>query len=208
MGLLDPITPRPEYSEYPQLREEADRRAAGFVDPTRIGYYERLTARPDEWASRVLGYYCWGARYISHADAELLALADERKINPPEPTWMIEDRLRDLARRDHAAQQLREAAARDRQHWDDALKSATVELDVYPNESARVRHGQSQKLGHAVPKADVYSGSRRIRVHPAGRALCETPTRPKPLRLESTPTTGPATCVRCIEWTPKVRTAR
>lgn len=209
--MVIPQQRRPEYPEHDELREEATRRAARFTDPARLSYLAGLANRPD-WASRVLGFYCHGLRHISVTDAELLAVADERGITPAEPSWMVEDRQRDEQRRNQLDEHRRQVAARDAAAWRNALDeaAATVEavLQVFANPTARPRYGMRHNLGHAVPNIDVYSGVRSVRTHPAGRALCESPTRARPLLLESMPSAGPATCDRCLIWTVKVRTSR
>lgn len=61
---------------------------------------------------------------------------------------------------------------------DDAdVEHTTVELEV--------RGGDSAYLRHAVPVRDVYAGTGTIRTH-AGRALCESPGRARPLALGAT----------------------
>lgn len=82
-----------------------------------------------------------------------------------------------------------------------------MEFDVHEGSRARVRGDLYEYLGHAVPRADVYSGTRKVRTHPAGRALCETPGRARPLDIGDTasPDGTPATCVNCLKWAPKVR---
>ncbi|WP_367139748.1 hypothetical protein [Saccharothrix sp. HUAS TT1] len=49
---------------------------------------------------------------------------------------------------------------------------------------------------HVVPDADVRSGARN-RLHPAGRTLCESTTRPAPLLLGPV-TLAPPDCTRCL----------
>jgi hypothetical protein len=84
------------------------------------------------------------------------------------------------------------------------LAAATVSLEVHTGSRPRVRGVLAELLRHAVPTSDVVSGVRRLRVHRAGRALCESERRRRPLELDGV-SDGPATCVRCLGWAPKVR---
>lgn len=206
----------PDYPEYAELRAEADRRAGQPVDPGRLGLYQRLADR-HPWASRVLGFHCHGARFLGHADAELLALADERGIDPPEPQWMAEVRRRDEEHRAQAASQRafhanvqRQIDERDEAAWRAVLAGVdplvVALIRVFRNPTARTRMGYSHQLGHVVPIVELYSGT--TRVHRPWRALCESPARSKPLRLETSSSEEPATCDRCLAWTAKVRSTR
>jgi hypothetical protein len=212
----------PDYPEFADVAEEARRRSSGPVNPADVrngGLYDQIESRRgDDWCSIITGQRPWpGWQRMSHNDCARLAVADERDIDPPAPAWMVQARAeRDQARRDRTArdaaleERRRELRDRDMLAWDGARAAATaagVELEVYQNPTARARHGFGHHLGHAVPAAAVYSGSRRVRTHQAGRALCETETRPRPLRLEDRPSPeSPVTCVSCLAWAAKVRT--
>lgn len=211
----EPDRAHPDYPEYPAIRAEATRRSARPVHPGRLNLYWDLLLRPDDWASRVLGFPCGHSERLNHCDAETLAVAAEQNVDPPAPTWLIEARQRAAVRRQFEQDNTRRVAARhaaqrsaDVLAWEAAQRRASVDLIVYLNPTGRPRNGLRHLLGHAVPAVDVYSGARTTRVHRAGRALCESPDRPRPLLLEDTPSTDPATCNRCLVWTAKVRPIR
>ena len=87
-----------------------------------------------------------------------------------------------------------------------ALATCQVPVTVQPNVHGR-RYGTGMgdgPLRHAVPAIDAVSG--RSRRHPAGRALCETPHRARPLTL-GPPAGAPATCVSCLKYTAIIRPA-
>lgn len=200
--------PPPAYPEYPALLEQARRATPAFVDPANL-HPERpvVERRGYDWCTAVLGRpYGWTTR-ISVVEQYLLIEADRAGVDPPLPGWIVEGLQAAAEREAEQRRRVEAARQRDRDAWAAARSAATVELDVYFNTTARVRHGRSEYLGHAVPRVDVYSGARASRTHRAGRALCELPNRARPLALNSSPEPDgtPATCVRCLEWTPKVR---
>lgn len=197
--------PQVAYDGYGELREAARRRNGGLADPREIPALERLMReRGRDWCSSVLGYPVEGGlRSISSLDADMLAVARERGLDPPLPGWLAQwkaesaetQRLRDQAR-DQAQQ-------RDRDRWAAAVAACKVSVEVRPNvHGRRYRSVLGGTLRHVVPLADAISG--RSRSHQAGRALCETPTRAKPLVLGE-PTDEPATCVSCIAYAAKIR---
>lgn len=204
--LNDP--PAPTYPEYDAVVELAYKLKPQFINPANLYPETEVVYRHGyDWCTAVLGRpYHFGVRITVH-EQYLLIAADQLDINPPLPDWIVEgrraaeERQAELDRRREAARQ------RDRDAWAAALAAATVDLNVHYGSRPRVRGYLHETLGHAVPPADVYSGTRKVRVHPRGRALCETPTRAKPLAISDQPAPDgqPATCVNCLEWTPKVR---
>lgn len=200
---FDFVPPPPTYPEYEELRARAAVIARRPVDPRGISAKHGLAARYD-WCLAVLGRPCHGLGYISSVDAELLVLADEAGINPPLPSWVLEERA--AAERARAERDARAKAVDDamRARWDEARARCQVEVEVRRNGHARAHHGGRHQLGHVVPKVDARSG--KSRRHSAGRALCESERRARPLDL-SGGEGGPATCVRCLDYTPKIRPA-
>lgn len=202
----------PQYPEFAELRGEAERRSRGFVNPSDVragGRYDQVFYRRGyDWCVAVLGGAFPGVPRITHFEAELLVVADERNVDPPLPQSVVESRARAAARQDADTVWRKLIASRDEAAWRAALEAAAagVELQVFTNVKARPRHGVAHYLGHAVPAVDVYSG--RGRTHHAGAALCESPGRANPLQLESEPSDVPATCKRCLAWIPKVRPTR
>lgn len=206
------IMPDPTYPEYVDLRAEADKRHRPTVDPFDV--HSRIPnlihRRGHEWALAVLGREYFGVGSLYGSDMELLKLADERDLDPPLPQWVIDARQRDADHRAELEERRRAARQRDVEAWAAVAANVTVDLAVHTNTKARVRRGEMHYLAHAVPTADAYSGTRRIRTHRAGRALCETENRPKPLSLDdrAEPAGTPVTCVRCLDWASKVRAGR
>lgn len=201
---LNETPPAPTYPEYQELLAEAVGAARGFLDPRSIYVKQALIARrSDNWCLAVLGRPCYGLGHISSVEAELLVLADAAGIDPPLPQWVIEGRA-ETARREAAEQERRaKLRQRDEEAWKAAREQCTVEVEVRQNTTARVRgRGGRENLGHAVPLVDAMSG--RSRQHRAGRALCETSNRARPLALGE-PVDAPATCVRCLAYAVAVR---
>lgn len=198
-----PERPAPTYPEYENLRADAEASVAAdghFVDPVKLRRVQDLR-RSWEWRVSVLGH---DDEHRTLLDMHMLLLADQRDLDPPVPQWLVEARAegerRDAEKR--KARQDREDA--DMAVWEKALAQAQVELAVLRNGTARPRHGLMHNLGHAVPKVDAVSG--RSRRHRAGRALCETETRAKPLDLTGGEG-GAVTCTSCLNYTPKIRPA-
>lgn len=204
--LNDP--PRPTYPECDQVEELARQLAPRFVDPANLSPEAPVVDRRGaDWCTAVLGRpYSVFARRTVH-EQYLLIAADQVDIDPPLPDWITEGRKAAQDRADQIERQREAARQRDRDAWAEALGNATVTLDVHHGSRPRARGGLYENLGHAVPRADVYSGTRKVRVHPHGRALCETQGRAKPLAISDQPAPAgqPATCVSCLSWTPKVR---
>ena len=198
--------PQAAYPEYEQIRAEARRRAARPIDPCRIPAMEAaVLGHPLAWRSAVLGYPApgGGLHGIPHADAEMLVIAHERGLDPPAPAWLSEWQAQSAAH--DAARQAREDAAyqADCERSAAAIAACAVAVDVRPNTRGR-RHGNGafgfQRLRHLTPREDAVS---RLRRHPAGRALCETEGRARPLQLGK-PTGEPATCHGCLTWAPQI----
>lgn len=205
--LNDP--PRPTYPEYDEVEAEARRLSPRFVNPANL-YPETdvVQRRGHDWCTAVLGrpYNGWASRVTVH-EQYLLIAADQLDVDPPLPGWIVEGQQAAAAAEAERERRKEAARQRDRDAWVAALVEATVEFDVHEGSRARVRGDLHEYLGHAVPRADAYSGTRKIRTHPAGRALCETPGRARPLDISDTasPEGTPTTCVNCLKWVPKVR---
>lgn len=195
--------PPPTYPEYAGLLDAA-RAASPFVDPARLWEPERIADRRGwDWATAVLGRPFNGLRSISHTEARLIELADAAGVDPPLPEWLLAERAETTEQRRKIEQLRAEARQRDLDAWTAARDACPVPLEVRENTHARVRGNLRENLRHAVPTADAVSGTRRQ--HPAGRALCVTAAR-RSLHLGE-PTDQPATCVRCLDWTSKIRPA-
>ncbi len=201
--LADP--PAPTYPEYAELAGAARRSAPRFVDPANLyPCAEAATRRGSDWCTAVLGFPFPGVQRLTVVQDRLLVLADAADIDPPLPAWIVEARA-EGARRQAALEEGRQARARaDAAAWHAVLAQSSVELQVRNGSRPRTRGWTSECLRHAVPVRDVYSGTRAIRTHPAGRALCESERRARPLALGEA-TDLPATCVRCLHWAPQVR---
>lgn len=204
--LMDP--PAPTWPQYQSLLDEARRTVPSFADPANLyPAAEVVQRRGHDWATAILGYPFEGFRGVSRVQHQLLQLADQADLDPPLPAWIVEGRAEGERHRVSLDQARRDQAARDAARWAEARDASPVDLEVRESSRTRARGGINQHLGHAVPGVDVYSGTRRVRVHAAGRALCETPTRAKPLQLGEA-TTGPATCVSCLQWATQIRSTK
>lgn len=193
--------PEPAYAEYEGVRSEAHRRGGPFVSLADIDRWTEVARRRGgDWCVAVLGKSFPGVRSISTVDGWTLIVADERDLNPPLPTRILEDR-----KRAQEAQELREKRDQERRErevrrWKAALAAVGVEMTVREN----TRHtGVNGPLRHAVPEEELVSG--RSRKHLAGRGLCEMPDRADPLHLGE-PVDAPANCRRCLAYMEKVRT--
>lgn len=201
--------PDPAYPEYPAIVAEARRITPTFVDPANL-HPERpvVDRRGLDWCTAVLGRPIGFGRRLTVHEQYVLIAADAADVDPPLPAWIAEAR-EDGRRRNAKREAVRQAhRRRDEERWRTALEQATVALEVCPSSRPRVRAGHSGHLGHAVPIRDVYSGTRTVRVHPAGRALCESERRARPLDLGSATAADPVTCLRCLNWAPNVRGER
>jgi len=198
-----PERPTPTYPEYPQLLEDARAAMAadhGFVDPVKLRRSQQL-GRGAEWRARVLGHDYGKTTLL---EMHVLLLAHERGLIPPLPQWLVEARAEEERREAERQVVLRARDAADEATWEAALERCVMrgELEVLRSGHARARHGAPHQLGHVVPKVDAGSG--RSRQHRAGRALCETEGRAKPLDLTGG-IGGPATCLSCLSYVPKIR---
>jgi hypothetical protein len=175
--------PAPTYPEYAELAEAARRGAPRFVDPANLYPCAAAAARRGaDWCTAVLGFPFPGVRRLTVVQDRLLVLADAADIDPPLPDWIVEARA-EGARRQAALQEGRRARARaDDAAWHAALARSSVELQVREGSRPRTRGGTSEYPRHAVPVRDVYSGTRAVRTHHAGRALCESERRARPRR--------------------------
>lgn len=203
-----PEHPAPTYPEYAQLfadataAKEADGR---FIDPSKLRRLLGLN-RSWDWKTSVLGYAGDGTATI--LDMYLLLLADDRDLNPPLPQWLVDRRAADAAADAAKQAAYQRLDDRDRAEWEKALAECVVAVVVKRNGHTRVRGNRLHNLGHVVPLADAVSPQqgRRVRRHPAGRSVCESETRGRPLDL-SGGEGGPATCVNCLKLTPQLRPA-
>lgn len=208
--LLNP--PPPTYPEYEALAAEAHRTCGRFVNPANL-YPEAgaVRRRGADWATAVLGRpHDLMVTRITLFEQYLLIAADRADVNPPLPQWIVDARAETAARNEAVAAGRAALRQRDIDTWTAAREHTTVELNVHTNPTARARGGQNHHLAHAVPVADVYSGTGSVRTHRADRALCETPGRATPLHLntEPEPEDTPVTCRRCLHWMPNVRSQR
>lgn len=200
--------PTPTYPEFPQVEALARQITPRTVNPANL-WPERevMFRRGDDWCTAVLARPAYPGVWLSVHDQYLLIAADRLNIDPPLPAEIVTARHR--AAEVEAAKVRRIQAAKQRDHdaWVAALQGATVDLAVYEGGRARARGALYEPNRHAVPHTDVYSGVRKVRVHPAGHALCESPTRARALELAlSAEAPGiPATCDRCLCWVGKVR---
>lgn len=198
----EPERPVPSYPEYAGLRElaqESVRRDGGFVDPVKARMRENIGRGPD-WRIAVLGH----DRRCTVLEMHMLLLAHGQDITPPAPQWLLDARAEAAQRQAERDAARGKAAAADWAAWNAAREGCPVELEVRRTSHMRPHRGFAHQLGHAIPKVDARSG--RTRRHRAGRALCETESRSRPLVLNGGEG-GPATCKSCLDYTPKIRLA-
>jgi len=196
--------PAPDYPEYATLLAAAQQAARRFVDPRTVRLPDEIVARRGyDWAAGVLGKPWRGVGYHPSVESALIKAADTADVRPPLPQWLIDDRAEAAEWQAQLDADRAAARQRDVRVWTEARERCAVKVEVRQNQTARVRGGYRQRLGHAVPLADALSGTRRR--HQAGRALCETSSR-QAMRLGE-PVDEPATCVRCLDWTSRVRAA-
>ncbi|MFJ1757372.1 hypothetical protein [Kitasatospora sp. NPDC088134] len=219
MTLLPPLRPpaaagegadrptRLSPEEISALRDRARREAGTFVDPKVVHAPRHFHNR--DWAAAVVGrpdfdvYGHWPTMY-------LLYIAMQAEPEPPVTRAQLAERAEAEARV-RSAEEMRvlnqqRAAGRRRaevQAWADAVRGCLVKVVVRENRYGRVRGGARERLRHAVPVSEAVSGRRRR--HLAGRTLCETPGRAKPLRLANGLADGPVTCQRCLAYAAQIR---
>lgn len=199
--------PEPAYPEYHGLYAEARRITGGFANPTRTPVYEEVARRRGfDWCTAVVGRSYCGLRTVTSTEAELLVLADMRDLNPPLPPRIVADREAYARHKAKLEEQRAEQQRLYDEAWKAALEKCTVPVEVRRNLTARPhgRFGFAHHLSHVVPTVECRSG--RSRKHLAGRGLCESPDRKRPLQLGD-PDNGPATCVRCLDYAPMIRPA-
>lgn len=202
--------PAPTYERYQELVDAARLASPPFVDPANLYVSAKAVARRgDDWVTAILGFPFDGYRRVTVTQDWMLKLADEWDLTPPLPEWIVEGRAEGARRRAEQDQRRQEQRNREQQRWAEAAAKTDVKFEVYVGSRARARGSSYEALCHAMPTADAYSGKRSIRVHPAGRAVCESPTRANPLDLAGRAAADePATCVRCLAWVVKVRATR
>ncbi len=165
---------------------------------------DAVQRRGADWCTAVLGAPFTGQRHLTVVQDQLLKLADDAGIDPPLPNWIAQARAEPGRARAARDEQRRAQTERETAAWQAVLAQAAVELEVREGSRPRVRGTGAEPLRHAVPIRDVHSGTRVIRTHPGGRALCESERRAPPLALGETSDQA-ATCVRCLHWAPRVR---
>jgi hypothetical protein len=192
---------------YEQLREEASARNGGLVDPRELHRYSDVYHRRGRtWCQSVIGFpITGGPGTISVTASNMLLLADERGLEPPEPEWLTRWHADSAA---HAKAVDERSAEYERRQQEKsaqalaALAAALIDAEVRVNpHSMSVRDGRHVHLAHIVPARDVRSARR---LHPAGIPLCEAPDRYQPRRLAD-PDGSPATCIRCLDYADVVR---
>lgn len=199
--------PRVAYDGYDELRAAARRRNGGLADPREIPLLEAVMRnRGRDWCTAVLGYpVTGGLRTISSLDADMLMIADERQLNPPLPGWLVQWRKESDETRRQQDEVRGRAVQRDQARWTTALATCGVRVEVRPNVHGRRTNTVLRgPLRHVVPAEAARSPRRR---HLAGRALCESAGRAKPLLLGE-PTADPATCTSCVAYTAVIQPAR
>jgi hypothetical protein len=193
--------PPPTYPEYSGLLQAA-RASSRFVDPARVHVPEAIASRRGcDWATAVIGRPYHGLRSVSSVEAKLIELADAAEIGPALPQWLLDERGEQQTQECARQQRKAEALARQQQVWADARAACPVPLEVRENTNSRGYGERREPLRHAVPTEPAVSDTRRA--HPAGRPLCVTSSR-RPMPLGE-PVEEPATCLRCLDWTGKVR---
>jgi hypothetical protein len=204
--------PQPAYAGSEALREQAQATCPRLVEPAAIPGHRALIARRGaDWCTAVLGYPFpgYGPGGVSVLEMHLLVLADRAELDPPLPEVVLRWRAEAAELRAARERERQAAADRDAHAWQQTRTGCPVPVRVLATASGRrTSHPWREALRHVVPDLDAYNGDpRRPRLHRAGRPLCETPGRVRPLRLADQPTDQPATCVRCLAYTPTIRPA-
>ncbi len=199
--------PPPTYPEYEDLLAQAHAECPQFVNPANLYPHRPIVERRGhDWCTAVLGRPYELAARLSRVDCYLLIVADRAGIDPPLPDWIVQGREAGERARQQRAERVQARQRIIQQRWDDARADTDTadQLEVWDGSRGRAWTG-GDPIRHVVPTIDVYSGTgRRTRIHPAGRGLCETVQRPKPLRLAGR-TDQPATCDACLRRTPQIR---
>lgn len=193
-------------AEITALRLRARSEAGPFVDPKIV--HARRWFHNRAWAEAITGDTAfslgdWPTMY-------LLAIAMAAEPEPPVTRAQraeqaaIEEQARNAAKvRALMTERIAERHQAEAAAWVAALRTCLVKVVVRENRYGRVRGGARERLRHVVPLTEAVSGRRRR--HLAGRALCETPGRAKPLQLDEDPTDDPATCQRCLAYVSQIR---
>lgn len=205
---VDPDRPtRLTDAEIAALRLRARSKAGPFVDPKVVHAPRHFHSRA--WAAAITGtpdfsLGDWPTMY-------LLSIAMDAEPVPPVTRAQLAEQaaVEEKARTAEVVRVLREERTAERHRaeaaaWVAAVRSCLVKFAVRENRHGRVRGGAREHLRHVVPITEAVSG--RSRRHLAGRALCETPGRAKPLVLDEDPTDNPATCQRCLAYVSQIRT--
>lgn len=193
-----------------RLHAKAQQLARGFVSPHFLAQVQEVARRRGhDWCTSVLTVTWSGLRGATSTHCHLLVLADEEDVDPPLPAHVERARVAAAQRAAALGEEHDRQSVADAARWAEAADRTQVAFEVRPNVRGR-RTGTglaSGPLRHATPLTDAYSGTGgRHRAHAAGRALCETPGRARPLPLGS-PTLEPVTCARCLLWAARVRPA-
>jgi hypothetical protein len=133
----------------------------------------------------------------------MLSIAHRANLDPPQPAWLTEQQRESAARYAGAAAARAAAGQQAREKWSQLLAGCPVPVEVRPSATFS-RYGIRDHGGyarHVVPAVDAVSARRR---HPAGRALCETANRTRPVQL-GTPSGEPPTCRSCTRYTAEIR---
>ncbi|MER5354672.1 hypothetical protein ABT093_30615 [Kitasatospora sp. NPDC002551] len=195
--------------EITELRDRARREAGPFVNPAFVHAPRHFHNR--DWAAAITGSRefsigHWPTLYLLH-------IAMQTEPEPPVTRSQLAERAaaEERTRAAEAMRVLREQHTAERHRteaeaWAAAVRGCLVKVTVRENLHARVRGGARERLRHVVPVSEAVSG--RSRRHLAGRALCETPGRARPLPLADEPAGEPATCGRCLAYIAQIRPAR
>ncbi|KIF67090.1 hypothetical protein HY68_35735 [Streptomyces sp. AcH 505] len=163
-----------------------------------------------DWAAAIVGTTSfslgdWPTMY-------LLAIAMQAEPEPPTTRAQLSAQaaIEEQQRTAETNRVLREQRIAERHRaeaaaWAAVIRTCLVKVVVRENRNGRVRGGARERLPHVVPISEAVSGKRRR--HLAGRALCETPGRAKPLALNEDPIDAPAKCQRCLTYVSQIRPA-
>ncbi|MGV9267396.1 hypothetical protein ACWDRR_22345 [Kitasatospora sp. NPDC003701] len=209
-GPVDPDRPtRLTDEQITELRDRARREAGPFVNPALVHATRYFHNR--DWAAAVTGTADfsighWPTLYLLH-------IAMQAEPEPPVTRAQLADHAaaEERVRTAETMRVLREQRTAERHRaeadeWAVAVRGCLVKVVVRENRHGRVRGGARERLRHVVPISEAASG--RGRRHLAGRALCETPNRARPLQLVDEPVDEPATCRRCLAYVAQIRSDR
>lgn len=202
-------TPEPAYPEYGEVRAEARRRCNDPIDPASLDAYRKVIAAHDQdWRRSVLGrdvpQLILGRGGLPWLELEMLRVAHERGLQPPQPAWLAQWKAESAETRRLQAEARQASERRTADVWAAALETCGLtddQLEVRPNvRSLGVRHGVRHNLLHVVPLVDARSAKR---LHRAGRELCTV----SHIRVLGELCDQPATCVSCVRYTAEIRPA-